>query len=362
MHFEHPVARRIQERAFGGETRDGDLDEVLALEADRLAEPLLRHVRGVGPDLLVVQNAWAIPMHLPLAGALARVVESSELPTLSHEHDYWWERDRFALPRVRSWLDRYFPWDGANVRHLAINSRAKRDLRERRGIDATVVPNVMDFDAEPPSAAHVAEVRERVRSALGLARDQRLILQPTRVVDRKGIELSIELLARLGDRRNVLVISHPSGDEGNDTLARLRALATSLGVDLRYEAARFAPRTTKDRFALADAFLAADFVSFPSRYEGFGNALLEAVLYRRPAVVNRYPVYAEDIAPAGMRFVELDGRVDDDAVEAVANLLRDGETCRAMTEHNVRVARHHFGFDTLRERLRGPLSELGFAP
>jgi mannosylglucosylglycerate synthase len=58
---------------------------------------------------------------------------------------------------------------------------------------------------------------------------------------------------------------------------------------------------------LGDVYAAADLVCYPSRYEGFGNALLEAFFYRRPVLVNRYPVYVRDIAPAGVECIELNG-------------------------------------------------------
>lgn len=361
MHFRDPVATRLGARAFAGDTPDPALERDLAEAADRLAGRLLGAVRDAAPDILVVQNAWAIPMQLPLAGALAQVADATGLPTLSHEHDYAWERERFARTRVRSWLDRYFPYDGPRIRHLAINSPARDELRARRGIDATVVPNVMDFGAPSPSPEREAEVRDEVRVALGLRDAQRLILQPTRVVPRKGIELAIELLARLDDPRNVLVISHAAGDEGTETLERLRAQARRTGVDLRYAAEMFAPERSAERFALDDAYLAADLVTYPSLYEGFGNALLETIAYRRAAVVNRYAVYARDIAPTGVRFVELDGRVDDAAVDAVRRLLDDPAQRTAMAEHNHAVASRAFGLPALRERLAGPLRSLGLA-
>jgi|SRR6056297_50117 len=359
MHFRDPTAVRLGQRAFSGDAPEPALDRELADAADRLAERLLPIVRDVAPDLLVVQNAWAIPMQLPLAGALARVTEATGLPTLSHEHDYAWERARFARTRVRPWLDRYFPFDAPRIRHLAINSLARDALRERRGIDATVVPNVMDFGAPAPSPERADAIRGEVREALGLRSGQRLILQPTRVVPRKGIELAIELLARLEDDRNVLTISHAAGDEGTATLERLQAQARRVGVDLRYAPDLFAPERSAGRFALDDAYIAADLVTYPSLYEGFGNALLETIAHRLPAVVNRYDVYVRDIAPTGLRFVELDGRVDETAVAAVRRLLDDPAARREMVEHNRAVASRAFGLPALRERLAGPLRSLG---
>jgi hypothetical protein len=62
------------------------------------------------------------------------------------------------------------------------------------------------------------------------------------------------------------------------------------------------------------------------RYERFGNGLLEAFFYRRPMLVNRYPVYVRDIAPTGVEYIELDGgRLTPEAVERAAELLDDPE-------------------------------------
>jgi len=46
-----------------------------------------------------------------------------------------------------------------------------------------------------------------LREALGIEADELIILQPTRVVQRKGIEHAIELVSLLG-RKAHLVISH----------------------------------------------------------------------------------------------------------------------------------------------------------
>ena len=37
--------------------------------------------------------------------------------------------------------------------------------------------------------------------------------------------------------------------------------------------------------------------TYPSHYEGFGNAFLEAIYFRKPVVVISYAVYARDIDP-----------------------------------------------------------------
>ena len=84
----------------------------------------------------------------------------------------------------------------------------------------------MDFD-NPPDPPD--EYSSDARQALGIEDDELFILQPTRVVQRKGIEHAIELVSRLGMKAK-LVISHASGDEGYDYELRLREYSELLKV------------------------------------------------------------------------------------------------------------------------------------
>jgi glycosyltransferase involved in cell wall biosynthesis len=44
-------------------------------------------------------------------------------------------------------------------------------------------------------------------------------------------------------------------------------------------------------YTVADAYSEADLVTYPSEYEGFANAFLEAIYFKRPVVCNRYAIY-----------------------------------------------------------------------
>jgi len=104
-------------------------------------------------------------------------------------------------------------------------------------------------------------------------------------------------------------------------------------------------------YSLWDAYLHADLVTFPSLYEGFGNALLEAIYTRNLTVVNRYPVYNADIKPLGFKFIELDGFVDDASVELTRQLLKNPEEVRRMVETNFAIASEHYSLELLERQL-----------
>jgi glycosyltransferase involved in cell wall biosynthesis len=189
-----------------------------------------------------------------------------------------------------------------------------------------------------------------------------LVVQPTRVVPRKGIELAIELVGRLKDPDAVLLITSPAGDEGLDYLVQLERLAERHRVRLAYAADRFAPdhegKPIRPAHSLHDAYLAADLITYPSLYEGFGNALVEALFYGVPVVVNRYPVYVADIAPLGLRLIEIDGEITDDTVGQVRDLLANPARIRAMARHNFDIGRSRLSYTVLRRRLRRLLEDL----
>lgn len=364
MHFAYPPAARVTAAAFDPAS---DADAVRA-EVDRLANQLMpvidswiaiQHV-----ELLIVQNAWAIPMHLPLGVALRRLVEETGLPAIGHHHDYWWERERFTNCVVPEVLEGAFPPDLPNVRHVSINSIAARELRRRRGIASSIMPNVFDFSDRRPRPRPA--VRRQLRAELGMRDRGLLVVQPTRVVPRKGIELAIELAGRLRDRHAVLLITSPAGDEGLDYLVELERLAERHGVHLRYAADRFAPdlegKPLRPAHSLHDAYLAADLITYPSLYEGYGNALVEAIYYGKPVVVNRYSVYEADIRPLGFRFIEISGAVTPETVREVKRALANPRRQAAVARHNFALGRRHLSYQLLQRRLDRWIGKLTAGP
>src|SRR4029453_2244784 len=109
-------------------------------------------------------------------------------------------------------------------------------------------------------------------------------------------------------------------------------------VRLAYAADRFAPdhegKPLRPAHSLHDAYLAADLITYPSLYEGFGNALLEALFYGVPVVVNRHPVFVSDIAPLGLKLVEIEGEVTDATVSEVRSLLGNPDRIPPNPPHN----------------------------
>ena len=312
-------------------------------------------------DLLVVENALAIPMHIPLGLALTDVMAETGIPTIAHHHDFYWERNRYLpLNGSKIYIHRAFPPRLPNIEHVVINSRARDDLGRRRGIAATLIPNVMDF--ENPPTADKGRIRA-FRHSIGLKPADIMFLQPTRIVRRKGIESAIELVKALNHPKYKLVISHEAGDEGFAYALRINALARKSGINIRFIHQMvddpFAPRQdSNDRFSLWEVYQAADFVTYPSLYEGFGNALVEALYFKKPMLVNRYQMFKDDIEPLGLDVVKMDGTLTREVVADIKNIIEDKHRREKMVTQNYQIAAQHYSFALLRRQFASLISNL----
>jgi glycosyltransferase involved in cell wall biosynthesis len=104
-------------------------------------------------------------------------------------------------------------------------------------------------------------------------------------------------------------------------------------------------------YTLADIYPQADLVTYPSSSEGFGNAFLEAVYYRRPIVVNNYSIYEVDIKPKGFCVVEFDGFINDRTLDRVRHWLTHPAEIQDCLEQNYQLAKRYFSYSVLRRRL-----------
>jgi glycosyltransferase involved in cell wall biosynthesis len=198
---------------------------------------------------------------------------------------------------------------------------------------------------------------------MGLEPEDVMILQPTRVVPRKGIEHAIQLVRALGDQRYKLVISHESGDEGLEYHQMLVEYARQCGVDLRFFATRVGETRQRNAagqkvYTLWDLYRHAALVTYPSLYEGFGNAFLEAVYFKVPVLVNRYAIFGRDIEPKGFRCPVMEGFLTAEVIRDVRRILEDATYRQDLVEHNYRIAARYFSYAELRRTLRSLIGNM----
>jgi glycosyltransferase involved in cell wall biosynthesis len=321
-------------------------------------ERLYAFARDFSLNVLILENALSIPLNLPLGLAITEFIAETGFPAIAHHHDFHWEQPRFNVNCVRDYIAAAFPPNFPSLRHVVNHSIAAGQLASRAGIPAMVIPNMMDFEQPPkPPDAYAMNVRAN----LGVAEGEKLFLQPTRINQRKGIEHAIELTRRVGIPAR-LVITHAPDDEGTDYERRVREFAKLLNADVGFESSivqekRGLSADGRNIFTPADIYPQADLVTYPSSSDGFGNAFLEAVYYRRPIVVNNYSVFEADLKPKGFSVIEFNGFIDEGTLETVRHCLTHPEEAESWADKNYLLARRYFSFSVLRRRLRLLLSD-----
>lgn len=351
--YRHPEIKQKHDNFFARSARTVEDTEWTHQWRLRLKNDLYHFLQKFQIDLLIPENVLAIPLHVPLGLAITEIIAETKIPTIAHHHDFAWERKRFLVNGIQDYINMAFPPDLPSVQHVVINSQASHQLARRRGVGSVIIPNVMNYEQPaPPPDEYSADLRKR----LGVGEDELLVLQPTRVVQRKGIEHAIELVQRLG-RNAKLVITHASGDEGDEYERRIREYSDMMGVHTIFCSEMFddVRRITEDGekvYNLWDAYNYADLVTYPSVFEGFGNAFLEAIYFRKPIVVNNYSIYSTDIRPKGFRVIEFDDFVTDETVQKTLALLDNPIGQKEMVETNYELALHHYSYTMLRHKLQ----------
>ncbi len=404
LYAQHPMTWKILRNGTVELTdyeREVDLEQDIYNHADTLEMRLNRFLEVNAIELLIPNNLCSGGFQPAAAIAFHRVIRRSGLPAIIHSHDFYFEDSgevNATCQSIESIYERYFPTKLPAVQHVVINRIAQSHLRERKNLDATVVPNVFDFD-QPAWVRddYNADFREQ----FGIGHDDLVFLQATRVLDRKGIEMAIDIVAELdtparrkplagaataaGGRFNessriILLcggIVETIGISGNYWDA-LKAKAAERGVDMRHVGDRVAhSRGEADGrkvYSLWDSYVDADFVTYPSTWEGWGNQFIEAVFAKLPVVLFEYPVWVSDLGPVGFDVVSLgrettgtDARglvtIDPQRVAAAADevvdILTNPARREAMVEKNFTLGRDNFSLGNLQTLIEKLLTGAG---
>ena len=393
LYAQHPQTWKILQNAsvaLRDYDNEADLEYDIYQHADRIEEKLLKLIKDEKVDLLVPNNLCSGGYQPAAAIAFHRVIRKTGLPAIIHSHDFYFENSgevQASCQTVASVYERYFPPKLPRVQHVFINCLARDELKRRKNIDGIVVPNVFDFDQKP---WQVDDWNRDFRSACGIGKDDLVFLQATRILNRKGVEMAVDTLARLQtpgrlsrlagaqttaggcfNRGNRIVLLCAGIVESigisSDYWHNLQEHARQLGVELVYVGDRvrhsreLAPDGTRI-YSLWDTYVHADFVTYPSSWEGWGNQFVEAVFARLPVLLFEYPVWTSDLGPKGFKVVSLgkdlagsyanglvyapEHRIEQ-AADGIVDILTDVSARKTMVDHNFTIAKSWFSMENL---------------
>ena len=335
-------------------------EQFTSLENDiRLS--VLRIFLKLKPEMIFVHNMFSYPWNLPATFAIISLLRKLNIPTVSVDHDFWQERELFQKtksPFLRNQLQKLPPKEPFIVKHQVLNSLATEILKGMKIKDGEIISDYFNFSL---SFIKKQPNKEKIKRALGIDKEI-VFLQATRIVKRKAIENAIRFVAafqKISGKKSLLLFSNAI-EEKKNYLRRLEHLARQENLRMLWGQDFF-----KNSFW--NAYYIADFVTYPSIWEGFGNQFLEAIAFKKLPILFEYPVFRKDIKKEGYQYISLGKKtykkngfhlVPKEKIEEAAKeliKLSRGEIDK-LTARNIRIARSYHSESVLKENLRKILS------
>lgn len=421
-------------------------------QAIEFSDKLSSYLEANNISLLVPVNIASNPGNFAIMLAIIIVTEAFGTHVISSNHDYYWEGGKPASqkagdeePGVRDHFfrncenrsffrlfERMYPWNGKRWLQVSINTRQSETLVRKFGFPeektfelGTSISDDFFVDALP---GYVYSVRERmnyiisdgysrirpvaiidhlndltdwmqhqvpvaVGSRSGLSLDLRkpttlYCLQPTRVVERKRIEMDIEMLQALvlhepfrkefeayRAYQLVLHITGPTPIEHEEDLRSVltayRKLCESIPGDMAEriflifsvgnEYHRSFEEHGFDRLHIEDIYHLATVILFPSETEGRGLPILESSAGGIPIICSRYypeEVFAEVVGenlPDEEQIKYLlfpENGYDAKFLDKVMDMLLRPDKMLEWKEHNKEAVKHRYSTATIRKKFK----------
>jgi glycosyltransferase involved in cell wall biosynthesis len=373
LHYQHPLNNTIVKQAFEESSEKWSEEELktqIYKLSDSIESALHKIIKEHQIDVLVPNNILSLGWGLSAGIAFTNAIRNSDVKAVCRHHDFHWERVLYSQPKfetVRNILNRYFPPADKKIKHLCINHIAQQELWNRFAINSEVIPNVFDFEE---ALMTKDDFNKDMRAAFGFSDDDIIVLQATRVVERKGIELAIDFVAELQKLTNEKVHLVLAGQSESEKYYRnIIKYSSQKQVSIKDISKRVAHQrsdSSKEKiYSLWDAYSMADMVSYPSLLEGWGNQFIEALVARLPILVYEYPVFKTDIKNYGFSVISLgdqhskaqdlvkvdENRVKDAAKEALKH-LSSPSFANEIANNNYQLAQAELSISKLQQLLK----------
>jgi len=305
--------------------------------AKSIEEKLINIIEKNKIDILIVNNIFSLGWNLSAGVGFFSAIKKTDVKCICHHHDFSWERKKYSnptLPFIADYLNNYFPPKHTRLKHIVINSIAQKELLKRKNIKSIIIPNVFDFD----KVWKIDDYNFDFRESFGIKKNDLIVLQATRIVKRKGIELAIDFVAELCKNKhrligkklynnliftanNNIVFLMVGSNEDDPYFEKITKYAHKKQIVIKWvnkniDHLRSQKNDTKT-YSLWDAYVHCDIVAYTSLLEGWGNQFIEALVAKKIIISYQYPVFKNDIIPLKFNTVDLGNK---------HNLKEDGLT------------------------------------
>ena len=312
------------------------LDKIRSLNNVEFRYPAPQGLKGSAWRTFGITNhlrADKVDIFHGLSNELPLNIRSGGVPSVVTMHDVIYRR----LPECYKPLDRriYDFKYGRSCRNadhiIAVSQRTKDDVADLYGIDPEKI-TVVYQGCDPQfrrkwSGEEIAALRKRLNLP------ERYILQVGTIEKRKNLEITVKALCNISPDMSLVVV----GKDHHGYKRYIERLAAESGVTGRIHFIEGLP--FRD---LPGVNQAAEIVAYPSRYEGFGIPILEALESGRPVIAATGSCLEE---AGGPDTLYIDPENPSEMVQAIHAILSDPAAARMMAEAGKEYALRFRGED-----------------
>ena len=331
LEFDTPEIVKIKKNAFTklkDYKNQNELMHHIYDVSDRIKKRFLAIQKKQKFDYLFLHNIFSHGRHIAAAKAFYDAMKETGIKTIAVNHDFYDSYEGLYTPRtskVKKYLSKYVPPKEKSIKHVTINSLSQKLLYKKIAQHSIVFPDTFEFSQKPWI---VDSYNIDLLHKYNIKNNDLVILQATRIVERKAIEMAIEFVAELNkklskiegktlyngkilDKKSKIILVFAGFVEpaSREYWKKLQELMKNRNVKYKYIAPIIKHRRMKKNgkkiYSLWDAYAIADIVTYPSTWEGFGNQFLEAVFAKKPTLIFEYPVFTADIKPQGYQIISL---------------------------------------------------------
>lgn len=398
LEFDRPDIFKIRYNAFE-KLRDFKTEQNLINYinkiADRIKKNFLKIHKKEQFKYLYAHNIFSHGRHIAAAKSFYDIKQETNIKIIAVDHDFYISYGDMYITKlkaIKKYLNTYVPPRDSKIKHITINSITQKKLKQKWGLDSMVFPDTWDFDQ--PSWKK-DKFNANFLKEFGIKDNDLIILQATRIVERKAIELAMDIVKNIQDNKNLLIgqtlyngkkitkdskiifllagYIEPASKEYGKKLKQLakKNHIKALFIGDHIKEKRELGKKEDKIYSLWDAYVYADMITYPSIWEGWGNQFLEALFAKKPIITFEYPVFKADIKKEGCWIISLGDKkriqrktqlvkisqkqTQKTTSELIKSLINKRKTLKLL-EKNFKTANQYHGNKTLKKLLKRTLN------
>lgn len=330
LEFDKKNIVKIKKNAFfkfkDYKTPDNLMNDIYKI-AEKIKKQFLKIHEKEKFDYIILHNFFSHVMHIAVAKSFYDIAKNIKIKTISVNHDFYKAYNNLYTPQIseiQKYLDKYVPPKTKKIKHIVINNFRKNFIEKTINQKAMVFPDTFNFNQKPWVKNNH---NKNFLKKFNIKENDLIFLQATRIVERKAIELAIDLIAEVEKNKKnligktlyngkkftknsniIFVLAGFCEPASKEYLKKIKNKIKKLKIKAKFISNDITPPSDCDEtknYSLWDTYVFADIITFPSIIEGWGNQFIETIFAKKPIVMFEYPVFKADIKPEGYKIISL---------------------------------------------------------